>query len=66
MTKNLDWANIGFGYRKTDYRYVSNFKNGNVICPYEPRLLNIGYMGEGIFKSKDNEGKRTKEYDLSI
>ena len=42
----------------------SNFKNGNVICPYEPRLLNIGYMGEGIFKSKDNEGKRTKEYDL--
>ena len=29
MTKNLDWENIGFGYKKTDYRYVSNFKNGN-------------------------------------
>lgn len=26
--KNLDWANIGFGYRPTDYRYVSMFKNG--------------------------------------
>lgn len=26
--KNLDWANIGFGYRKTDKRYVSNYKNG--------------------------------------
>ena len=26
--KNLDWANIGFNYRKTDMRYVSNFKNG--------------------------------------
>ena len=26
--QNLDWANIGFGYRKTDYRYVSNYKNG--------------------------------------
>lgn len=26
--KNLDWANIGFGYVKTDYRYVSNYKNG--------------------------------------
>lgn len=25
---NLDWANIGFGYRPTDYRYVSMFKNG--------------------------------------
>lgn len=26
--KNLDWANIGFGYMKTDYRYVSQYKNG--------------------------------------
>lgn len=26
--KNLDWANLGFGYMPTDYRYVSNFKNG--------------------------------------
>ncbi|MGN0331375.1 MAG: branched-chain amino acid aminotransferase [Kineothrix sp.] len=26
--KNLDWANIGFGYIKTDKRYVSNYKNG--------------------------------------
>ncbi len=26
--KNLDWENIGFTYIKTDYRYVSNFKNG--------------------------------------
>ncbi len=24
--KNLDWANIGFNYRKTDMRYVSNLK----------------------------------------
>ena len=26
--KNIDWANIGFGYQKTDKRYVSNYKNG--------------------------------------
>lgn len=26
--KNIDWANIGFGYMQTDYRYVSNYKNG--------------------------------------
>ena len=26
--KNIDWANIGFGYIKTDMRYVSNFKDG--------------------------------------
>ncbi len=26
--KDLDWANLGFGYIKTDKRYVSNYKNG--------------------------------------
>ncbi|MBQ7431991.1 MAG: branched-chain amino acid aminotransferase [Lachnospiraceae bacterium] len=26
--KNLDWSNLGFGYRQTDYRYVANWKNG--------------------------------------
>ncbi len=26
--KNIDWSNIGFGYIKTDKRYVSNFKDG--------------------------------------
>jgi branched-chain amino acid aminotransferase len=25
---NIDWANLGFGYFKTDKRYVSNFKDG--------------------------------------
>ncbi|MCI1306085.1 MAG: branched-chain amino acid aminotransferase [Lachnospiraceae bacterium] len=27
-TKNIDWSNLGFSYVKTDYRYVSNYKNG--------------------------------------
>ncbi|SEK31853.1 MULTISPECIES: branched-chain amino acid aminotransferase [unclassified Butyrivibrio] len=26
--KNLDWSSIGFNYHVTDYRYVSNFKDG--------------------------------------
>ena len=26
--KNIDWANLGFGYVQTDKRFVSNFKNG--------------------------------------
>ena len=25
--KNLDWANLGFGYMVADYRYVSNYKD---------------------------------------
>ena len=28
MKKNIDWENIGFGYYKTDYRYVSYFRDG--------------------------------------
>ena len=26
--QNIDWANLGFGYIKTDKRYVANYKNG--------------------------------------
>ena len=26
--KNLDWANRGFGYVKTDKRFVANYKDG--------------------------------------
>lgn len=28
MKKDIDWKNLGFGYIKTDYRFVSNYKNG--------------------------------------
>lgn len=27
--KNIDWANLGFGYHETDQRFVSNYKNGS-------------------------------------
>ncbi len=26
--KDIDWSSLGFGYVKTDYRYVSNYKDG--------------------------------------
>ena len=28
MDNNLDWGKLGFAYRKTNERYVSNFKDG--------------------------------------
>lgn len=28
MVKDIDWASLGFGYIKTDYRYVSEYKDG--------------------------------------
>ncbi len=29
MKKDIDWENLGFGYIKTDFRFVSNYKNGS-------------------------------------
>lgn len=29
MKKEIDWSSLGFGYVKTDYRFVSNYKDGN-------------------------------------
>ena len=26
--KDLDWNNLGFGYIKTDFRYIAYWKNG--------------------------------------
>ena len=26
--KNIDWANLDFSYKKTDYRFVANYKDG--------------------------------------
>ena len=26
--KNIDWANLGFGYVQTDKRFVANYKDG--------------------------------------
>ena len=26
--KNIDWSSLGFAYQKTDYRFVSNYKDG--------------------------------------
>lgn len=28
MTKQIDWANLGFGYTQTEKRFVANYKNG--------------------------------------
>ena len=39
--KNIDWANLGFGYIVTDKRYVSNYKNGewdNGVLTEDPNV----------------------------
>lgn len=38
------------------------FKLGWITCPYEPRTVGVGYMGEGPYISKEN-GSKTKAYN---
>ena len=35
MKKDIDWKNLGFGYIKTDYRFVSNYKD----CKWDDGVL---------------------------
>ena len=39
-----------------------DFKKGTIKCPYEPRVCNYGYIGEGEYNTSKN-GKVTKCYD---
>ena len=44
---------------------TSVFNSGGIACPYEPRTLGVGYLGEGPYQTRTKEmkpGERTKEY----
>ena len=42
----------------------ANFKNGRVKCCYEPRVYNVGCVGEGKYKTWISDKKiHTKEYE---
>lgn len=49
-----DWV-----LEQSDY---TDFKNGELKCPYEPRTFGEGYLGDGKYKTYDNNGKITREY----
>ena len=65
---------ISYNYRRDidvyfeDYNWIyyharyDDFQNGQIKCPYEPRLYGVGYIGEGRYKTKEN-GKHTKCYN---
>lgn len=42
-------------------REYKHFKNGKIKCPYERTLYEIGYIGEGKYKTTEN-GKNTRIY----
>ena len=69
MDKNIDWGNLGFGYIKTDYRYVSNYKDGkwddgqiitdeNVVineCACVLQYAQTCFEGLKAYRTKDNK-----------
>ena len=69
MTKDIDWSSLSFGYIKTDYRYVSNYKDGkwddgalttdpNVTINESAGVLQYaqtGYEGLKAYRTKDGK-----------
>lgn len=43
------------------HRTYGEFKRGGIKCPYELRLCDVAYLGEGVYKTRDGN-KKTKEY----
>ena len=46
-----------------EHAQYSNFKNGNIKCPYERRYYGKGYLGEGEYKVKEND-KNIDKYKI--
>lgn len=44
---------------------ITAFNKGSIQCPYEPRTFNVGYLGEGPYKTRHQNqkaGEKTLEY----
>ena len=74
MTKkvNIDWNNLGFSYIKTDFRYISTWKNGSWDEGHltEDNMLNISeascalHYGQQCFEGL--KAYRTKNGDIQL
>lgn len=62
MNRDLDVFFPEYDWYGKNMSY-NNFKNGQIKCPYEPRVYGVGYLGEGKYKISEN-GKHTKEYSV--
>ncbi len=49
-------------YKAKIHTRYCHFKDGKVRNPYHLSVFNIGYMGEGKFKSRDETGNKTMPY----
>ena len=55
------WIEFQDRYKTKIHTTYYNFKNGGIKNPYHPNVYNIGYIGEGKYKSRI-DGKVTKCY----
>lgn len=66
ITRYQGCEDIDVYFPKYDWTFkhsaYKEFKNGNIKCPYEPRVYNHGYIGEGEYKTWEND-KTTKCYN---
>lgn len=53
------------GYISKNREY-KEFKGGGIKNPYFPEIYNIGYIGEGKYKARENDKKMTREYETWI
>ena len=54
--KDLDWNNLGFGYIKTDFRYIAYWKNGELHISEGSTALHYGqqcFEGLKAYRTKD-------------
>ena len=45
-----------------EHAHYNSFKNRNIKCPYEPKVYGVGCIGEGKYKTKENN-RITDEYN---
>ncbi len=75
--KDLDWSGLGFGYRQTDKRYVTNFKDGawdngvltedanivlNECVGRHIRLVCLDYLPDGFHEASCGKRRHLKTH----
>lgn len=61
MNRDIDVYFPQYNWTAKNKTY-QNFKKGNIKCPYEPSVFEMGYLGEGKYETIEN-GKNTRVYD---
>lgn len=60
-----NYEDIDIYFHEYDYvaknKQYGSFKRGAIACPYEARVYNVGFVGEGEYELSEN-GKNTKCY----